>query len=219
MRDNFNLTGWVRNKTLLKENIEESQSFDWKPLPQNGNSKRGNFPVTINNDTAIVYDETNSRPIARFTKDDLKGIQDGGYVGTTLGGYQLNNSDELKQWAMGGDEEMNEEVDGFEDSENLPEDVKELLDMWSDRLSNGKGGYDAVGEMLSDFENLGWTFDFGLDGEPYGLRPMSGDQNEINEDQETWKTMRDQGFQSGYEAGYDDGKKGRPNDFTKRIAK
>jgi hypothetical protein len=109
MRDNFNLTGWVRNKTLLKENIEESQSFDWKPLPQNGNSKRGNFPVTINNDTAIVYDETNSRPIARFTKDDLKGIQDGGYVGTTLGGYQLNNSDELKQWAMGGDEEMNED--------------------------------------------------------------------------------------------------------------
>ncbi len=109
MQDNFNLTGWVRNKRLLKESSGDSQSFDWEPLSQNGNGKRGNFPVTINNDTAIVYDQTNSRPIARFTKDDLKGVQDGGYVGTTLGGYQLNNSDELKKWAMGGDEEMNEE--------------------------------------------------------------------------------------------------------------
>jgi hypothetical protein len=51
-------------------------------------------------------------------------------------------------------ENIEEEVDGFENSDNLPEDVKELLDMWSDKLSHGQGGYDAVGEMLDDFENL-----------------------------------------------------------------
>ncbi len=145
MQDNFNLAGWVRNKTLLRENIEESQSFDWEPLPQNGNGKRGNFPVTINNDIAIVYDETNSRPIARFTKDDLKGVQDGGYVGTTLGGYQLNNSDELKQWAMGGDETSMYDDDSEDPFPSIPKgDMNEDQSDWERFYEEGYlAGYAA----------------------------------------------------------------------------
>jgi hypothetical protein len=107
-------------------------------------------------------------------------------------------------------DDMNEEVDGFEDHENLPEDVKALLDIWSDRLSHGQGGYDAVGDMLDDFENLGWTFDFGLDGEPYGLRPMNGDQNEMNENQADWERFYEEGYLAGYEAC----QRGVPNRFA-----
>ncbi len=225
MQDNFNLTGWVRNKRLLRES--ENSVSDYQSGWETARSQRTN--AANYKQDKFEYKCDGDKLLIRL---DMSGIEkvitivrDGDFYTANLGKVEKSGSDiylkvglndliitNLIQKCFGNvsEEDMNEEVDGFENSDNLPEDVKELLDMWSDKLSHGKGGYDAVGEMLDDFENLGWTFDFGLDGEPYNLRPINGDQNEMNENQADWERF----YEEGYLAGYAACQRGVPNRFA-----
>ena len=143
MRDNFNLTGWVRNKTLLKEDEQPDFTKTFEVGKVYTNSIDGKLPV---------------------------------------GGY--------KEWEVVDKDPANNEL--------TVKDIK-------------SGEEKVVGAFQFSQKFRAKEFEKGDSGIQF--------EEEMNEDQETWKTMRDQGFQSGYEAGYDDGKKGRPNDFTKRIAK
>jgi hypothetical protein len=60
--------------------------------------------------------------------------------------------------------------DGFENIDDLPEEVQELVGKWSELETTD---YRELKKMQDEFEAIGWTFEFGLDGVPYGLRPMS----------------------------------------------
>ena len=74
-----------------------------------------------------------------------------------------------------GPDETNESdsfEDGFENIDDLPEEVQELVGKWSELETTD---YRELKKMQDEFEAIGWTFDFGLDGVPYGLRPK-GDQ-------------------------------------------
>jgi hypothetical protein len=55
----------------------------------------------------------------------------------------------------------------------LPEEVQELVGKWSELETTD---YRELKKMQDEFEAIGWTFEFGLDGVPYGLRPK-GDQD------------------------------------------
>ena len=68
-----------------------------------------------------------------------------------------------KTYAEGGDL--------FEHYERLPDNVQELYFSWGDRLSDG-AEYEDLKQMLLEFEELGYTFDYGLDAEPYDLRAI-----------------------------------------------
>ena len=76
-------------------------------------------------------------------------------------------------------EDEEEEEDLFDDWENLPEEPKALYLKWSKVLGGDDGEYEGmdrykmVGIMQDEFEELGYTFDWGLDGEPYGLKQMN----------------------------------------------
>ena len=59
-------------------------------------------------------------------------------------------------------------VDLFEDYENIPADVQEVLDRHQDDFMDGS--YDGLGQALDELEPLGYTFDFGLDVGAYDLR-------------------------------------------------
>ena len=61
--------------------------------------------------------------------------------------------------------------DLFEHYERLPDNVQELYFSWGDRLADG-AEYEDLKQMLSEFEELGYTFDYGLDAEPYDLRAI-----------------------------------------------
>jgi hypothetical protein len=68
-----------------------------------------------------------------------------------------------KDYAEGGDL--------FEHYERLPDNVQELYFSWGDRLADG-AEYEDLKQMLLEFEELGYTFDYGLDAEPYDLRAI-----------------------------------------------
>ena len=83
---------------------------------------------------------------------------------------------EIRAYAEGG------MVDYFENYEQLPEKVQELYFSWGKRLESG-AEYEDLKQMLSEFEANGYTFDYGLDAEPYDLRPIGeyGEGGEIDE--------------------------------------
>ena len=61
--------------------------------------------------------------------------------------------------------------DLFEHPELLTLEMKELFFEWEDRGIDGLD-YLQLEKMLEEFELFGYTFDYGLDAEPYDLRPL-----------------------------------------------
>jgi len=63
---------------------------------------------------------------------------------------------------------MKEEIDLFEHFETLPQEVQDVL------LKCGEiESYQQCADMLVEVEALGYTFDYGLDHEPYNLRKIN----------------------------------------------
>ena len=74
-------------------------------------------------------------------------------------------------------------IDLFEDYENIPANIQEILDKYSDAFG-GDGSdmdYKDTANMLKEFEAEGYTFDYGLDNEPFGLRPIGVKLNELRD--------------------------------------
>jgi hypothetical protein len=74
-----------------------------------------------------------------------------------------------------------ETIDLFEDYENIPANVQEVIDTYSNKFGEdfGEMDYDDMAEMQKDIEKLGYTFDSGLDNQPYGLRPIGVELNQL----------------------------------------
>jgi len=75
--------------------------------------------------------------------------------GFEKGGYMAN----------GGEMEG---VDLFEDYEDQPEEVSAILSKYE--LEDND--YDVLEQLLSELKEIGYTFEYGLDGEPYDLRKI-----------------------------------------------
>jgi hypothetical protein len=78
-------------------------------------------------------------------------------------------------WSQG--EEMikddNEEtVDLFAEWETLPQNIQDLIQRLEDRLEEGGNSYLILADMVTEFEAEGYTFDYGLDAEPFGLKKL-----------------------------------------------
>ena len=58
--------------------------------------------------------------------------------------------------------------DLFETPELIPQEVQAVLDT----LSEDANSYLELERIQKQVEKLGYTFDYGLDAEPYDLRPM-----------------------------------------------
>jgi len=59
-------------------------------------------------------------------------------------------------------------LDLFETPHLIPVNVKRVLDT----LSDDAGSYWELERIRIQVEKLGYTFDYGLDAEPYDLRPI-----------------------------------------------
>lgn len=69
-----------------------------------------------------------------------------------------------------GDNIMDEEVDLFEDQDSLPDDVRAVLDHFSEKFEVDDGdAYLLCKDMQLALNELGYEMDYGLDGVPYGL--------------------------------------------------
>jgi len=65
---------------------------------------------------------------------------------------------------------VEEEIDLFEDYENIPDNVQAILDKNMDAFETGN--YKGLEKARKAMEKIGYTFDFYLDGQAYNLRPI-----------------------------------------------
>ena len=58
--------------------------------------------------------------------------------------------------------------DLFETPELMPSEVQAILETFDEDTSNT---YLELDRLVNELENIGYTFDYYLDADPYGLRP------------------------------------------------
>ena len=86
-------------------------------------------------------------------------------------------------YSDGDDEEYEEEyakggmVDLFEDYENIPPKIARILEKYEDAFEDGD--YKELEMALSEVEANGYTFEYGLSGDAYGLRPKNVPLNKL----------------------------------------
>ena len=75
-------------------------------------------------------------------------------------------------------------IDLFVDYENIPPKIQEILDFYEEDFQDGN--YSGLSKALKEVEANGYTFEYYLDGEAYGLRPINVPLNHIKgyEDEE-----------------------------------
>lgn len=73
---------------------------------------------------------------------------------------------ELLQWA--GVPEVEEEIDLFENPENLPQAVQDVIN----KYCTGDNTYENCGKLVAELEALGYTCEYGLDAEPHSLKKI-----------------------------------------------
>jgi len=76
-----------------------------------------------------------------------------------------------KKFAKGGSAVDGVYIDLFEDYENIPAEVQVILDEYSESFEDGD--YIGMSKAQNELEQIGYTFDFYVDGDAYGLRPMN----------------------------------------------
>ena len=65
------------------------------------------------------------------------------------------------------------EIDLFEDYEKQPKELAEIVETYQERYADGDMDYESTKEFLGKVNAIGYTFDSGLDNEPFGLRKMA----------------------------------------------
>lgn len=66
----------------------------------------------------------------------------------------------------------NEIQDLFETPELIPANVREVLDRFSEEYENGPD-YQLNERVLAELKPLGYTFEYGLDADPYNLHKIN----------------------------------------------
>ena len=74
--------------------------------------------------------------------------------------------------------------DLFETPELIPDEVQAIFDTFDEDSDNT---YFELDRILNEIEPLGYTFDYYLDAEPYGLRPIAMELVEL----EGWEHIND----------------------------
>jgi hypothetical protein len=75
----------------------------------------------------------------------------------------------------------NSRMDLFEDYENIPPEVQNILDKYAEEFGDDFGGmdYKDMANMHNEIYAVGYTFDSGLDNMAFGLRPVGVNLNEL----------------------------------------
>lgn len=66
----------------------------------------------------------------------------------------------------------------FEDYKNQPKELVDIFTKYEEKLINGMN-YNDITEFHNEVYNIGYTFDSGLDAEPFGLRPINIELNQL----------------------------------------
>lgn len=64
------------------------------------------------------------------------------------------------------------EIDLFEDYENMPKNLSVIVEKYAQMDEVGEMNYAQTKNFLNEVEAIGYTFDYGLDNQPYDLRKI-----------------------------------------------
>lgn len=74
------------------------------------------------------------------------------------------------------DDDIDPDSDMFESYEELPDELKAICDRYLPLIEEGAGNkYSLCEQFQIEVNSIGYTFDYGLSGEPFMLRELSGD--------------------------------------------
>jgi hypothetical protein len=65
---------------------------------------------------------------------------------------------------------METQKDLFENYEDQPQELAEIVNKWTEIMESDGYNYPNCDAFKIEVEKIGYTFDFGLDAEPYNLR-------------------------------------------------
>jgi hypothetical protein len=66
--------------------------------------------------------------------------------------------------------------DLFETPELIPNEVQAILETFNEETENT---YLELARLVGELETIGYTFDYYLDADPYGLRPIGIELNQL----------------------------------------
>lgn len=80
---------------------------------------------------------------------------------------------------MNNNQKNQENIDLFEFYDQQPADLLKVTDKWGEKMAIDGLDYEDCKKFLEEVQQLGYTFEYGLDAEPYGLRPLTKNELEI----------------------------------------
>lgn len=72
--------------------------------------------------------------------------------------------------ALSCEDNDNNDVDLFEHHEQMPKELAAICDKWNAIYASDGLEYNQCAEWLAEVEAIGFTFEYGLDAEPFNLR-------------------------------------------------
>lgn len=133
---------------------------------------------TMSDTYATIVDKAKGAAVATVYEDGRAVVNKDGY-GISAGEVKLQKEEEEVEdkstrkklfgfFEDGG--EVEEGVDLFEDYDDIPSNVQEVLDNYSDAFEDGN--YKELEKANKELGKIGYTFEYGLDGQAYDLRKI-----------------------------------------------
>ena len=183
--------GEIKKINAILEKIEDGQRFGLSRYHNARKLKDGSYNITTspkNEDEGDLSKGIRRKEYKDYTKFKNAVIRilksptsriDSKYAkGGALNSLKKQMNDDLdihsEYYAEGG------EIDLFEDYESQPKELSEIVEMYEERYADGDMDYKGTKEFLSEVNAIGYTFDSGLDNEPYNLRPMMAKGGALN---------------------------------------
>jgi hypothetical protein len=108
----------------------------------------------------------------------------GMYLSFEAGGELMAITEDMQQLGIANADfsvmEKGGEIDLFEDYENMPEELSLIVEKYNQLYEDGEMDYMQTKEFLQEVEEIGYTFNFGLDNEPFALRKKSVKLTELS---------------------------------------
>jgi hypothetical protein len=150
--------------------IGQSLEFEYMGDPMKGEIievlASGDYVVKSGTRTILV-DDMNVTKYGEINKSRFGFYKKGGKTKKPLV-VRYYFEDDGYEYAKGG--HLDEEIDLFEDYENIPENVQAILEKHEDSFETGN--YKGLEKALKEMNKIGYTFDYYLDGQAYNLRPI-----------------------------------------------
>jgi len=167
---NENFGGGVDNNTFV--NILLDYGFV---------EKRGSYGIRhFYNKSKDFYASLDEKQrILDIYKDDDMVVQGRDYNGYSIQSVidflNKNGFESGHKYAKGGG--VGTHIDLFEDYENMPPKIAKIFDKYSEDFEDGN--YKGLSMALKEMQQLGYTFEYYLDGQAYGLRPIGVPLNQL----------------------------------------